>query len=181
MEYIPSQTLKVLEISASNFCISLFRVDQLSSNLLEANMVNDITSEFHKACINGDLKTVSILLCKQKQINVKRLDNKFESTLCQTIEKNHKEIIELLLEIGVDVNQLDWQRRTPLHYASDLNTAEILLVNGASVHAKTYRGQTPLHKACWRGNMTEDFSLKALVLGTITMSAKAEGRRLLRL
>ena len=51
-------------------------------------------------------------------------------------------------EIGVDVNQVDWQRRTPLHYASDLSTAKILLVNGASVHAKTYRGQTPLHKAC---------------------------------
>ena len=30
-------------------------------------------------------------------------------------------------------------------------------------------------------NMTEDFSLKALVIGTIMMSAKAEGRRLLRL
>ena len=96
-------------------------------------MVNDITSEFHKACINGDLKTVSSHLCKQEQIKVKRLDNKFESTLCKTVEKNHTEIIKVLLEIGVDVNQLDWQRRIPLHYASDLSIAKILLVNGASV------------------------------------------------
>ena len=103
-------------------------------------MVNDITREFHKACINGNLKTVSSLLCKQKQIKVNMLDDKFKSTLCKSVEKNHTEIIKVLLEFGVDVNQFDWRRRTPLHYASDLSIAKVLLVNGASVHAKTYPG-----------------------------------------
>ncbi|KAH9169161.1 ankyrin repeat-containing domain protein [Lactarius sanguifluus] len=54
----------------------------------------------------------------------------------------------LLLERGVDVNALDEDHGTPLHYASSfgmLEVARLLIDHGAKANAENVRGETPLH------------------------------------
>ena len=58
----------------------------------------------------------------------------------------------LIDEHGIDVNASDWEKRTPLFYVRDRQVAELFIDNGADVdHPDEYR-QTPLMFAAWTGN-----------------------------
>lgn len=65
----------------------------------------------------------------------------------------HREIIELLVAKGADVNFQRGSIDSPLHYAAKsglLEVAELLLASGANVDAKhPFSAETPLHRAAW--------------------------------
>ena len=61
----------------------------------------------------------------------------------------HKDIIELLITNGMDVNAKNDAAETPLHLATTKEVAELLITNGADVNATTNRGTTPLD---WAAN-----------------------------
>ena len=113
---------------------------------------NTITFEFHKSCIIGDMERVSKLLRKQVEIDVTQLDEM--GTLFKIVKRGDVEFVKLLLKIGLDVNQQDWLRKTPLHLACSYGLhkiVEILLENGASVNViEGGHGRTPLLEACWK-------------------------------
>jgi ankyrin repeat protein len=52
--------------------------------------------------------------------------------------------VEFFLARGADVNAKDCQGRTPLHWVSSIEVAELLLKKGADIHAKDKEGSTPL-------------------------------------
>jgi len=56
----------------------------------------------------------------------------------------HKEIVELLIAKGADVNSKDKSGYTPLHGAATDVTVELLIAEGADVNAKGDDGSTPL-------------------------------------
>ena len=59
----------------------------------------------------------------------------------------HKEIVELLIAKGADVDAKDEDGWTPLHWAvvnGHEETVELLLANGSDVNAKDNDGETPL-------------------------------------
>jgi ankyrin repeat protein len=70
-------------------------------------------------------------------------------------EEGHIEVAKLLIERGADVNALDEEKWTPLHFASrfgHLDVAKWLLAHGASVNSQKKDGWTPLHSAAYRGH-----------------------------
>ena len=57
-------------------------------------------------------------------------------------------MIKLLIDRGANVKAIDDTHHTPLHWASNKETAELLIDAGADVNAKTRRtGETPLYSA----------------------------------
>jgi ankyrin repeat protein len=65
--------------------------------------------------------------------------------LINAVTRNHKEIVELLIDAGADVNLKD--REAPLHNVRNKEIAELLIAAGANVNAKDRRGWTPLYFA----------------------------------
>jgi len=81
-------------------------------------------------------------------VNEKGLGNRLgDSPLHLAAQMGHKEIVELLIAKGADVNakcDVGW---TPLHNAQDKEIVELLIAEGADVNAKTNLEGTPLDQA----------------------------------
>ena len=75
--------------------------------------------------------------------------NTMAASLHRAAYGSHKEIAELLITNGVDVNVKNDAAETPLHLATTKEIAELLIANGADVNATTNRGTTPLD---WAAN-----------------------------
>ena len=75
-----------------------------------------------------------------------------ETPLHLAVKQYHKEIAELLIAEGADVNASNNWAETPLHHAAywGLDLAELLIAKGANVNAKIRNGQTPLDLAIER-------------------------------
>jgi ankyrin repeat protein len=72
--------------------------------------------------------------------------------LHEAVYKRHKDVAELLIKKGMDINQRDFQGKTPLHAIfywkkERVDIVRLLLDNGADVNAAARGGSTPLHVA----------------------------------
>ena len=76
--------------------------------------------------------------------------------------KGLKEVVELLIHEGTDVNAKSDDGWTPLHYAANKETAELLIAKGADVNAKAEDGVAPLHVAAGEGHK----EIAELLVGT---------------
>jgi len=69
---------------------------------------------------------------------------------CQAASSGHVRILELLIKKGININEGDYDKRTPLHVASaanQLETVRVLLDHGANVNPFDRWGSTPLNDA----------------------------------
>ncbi len=108
----------------------------------------------HDAAKGGDLAGVQAELDKGAEVNGK--DDGGWTTLHWAAWHDRKEIVELLIAKGADVNaKTDNQYGdTPLHKAAwggQKEMAELLISKGADVNAKSNGGATPLHMAVNQG------------------------------
>ena len=70
--------------------------------------------------------------------------------------RGYKEIVEILLANGADVNAKDIYDQTPLHHSGSVDghkeIVDLLIDKGADVNAKNFEGGTPLD---WAKNKPE--------------------------
>jgi len=103
----------------------------------------------YEAVYKGDVDTVRRYLEQGGNVNAKYgFDG--NTPLQRAAQNNNKDMVEMLIAKGADVNAKDKDGNTPLQRAAQHNrkdVAELLIAKGADVNAKDKDGNTPLQRA----------------------------------
>ena len=124
--------------------ITAYKENKNIRNLIEQNSFNSI---FHYLCMNeGNLPLLKIIKPTSNEINRK---NKYDQTLLHiSVINNTKKILKFLLsDNNVNINSIDKQKNTPLHYAITLKNFELiklLIGKHAKMTIKNKKGETPI-------------------------------------
>ena len=131
----------------------------------------------HEAVGIGNIEAVKQHLAAGTDVNAETRDG--VTPLHPAAANGHKEIAELLIAEGADVNAKDDKKGwTPLLIAAvagHKETAELLIAKGADVNAKAVTGETPLDSAIKSKN-TETANLLRKHGGKTSEELKAEGK-----
>ncbi|MHC4913387.1 MAG: ankyrin repeat domain-containing protein, partial [Planctomycetota bacterium] len=108
--------------------------------------------DIHRAAEKGDLTGVKWILSKRPEF-ASLLDRGGETVLHKAAGNGWRQIVEVLVANGAEVNAVSHKGHTPLHRAArgHKGTVEVLLALGADVHAESNKGHTALHSAAARG------------------------------
>jgi ankyrin repeat protein len=114
--------------------------------------------EIHQAAASGDVSRVNALIrADPESVNTHDTYILFGWTpLIYAVASDHKQVVELLLSHGADVNGKGLDGTTPLEEVADVghkNMAEFLLSRGADVNGKNGLHWTPLYVAAQAGNI----------------------------
>ena len=88
---------------------------------------------FHFCAWLGDIKRVKNFL-RQKDFDFDKQNRDKITPFALSVRRNHIEVFQILLERGVNVNNSDCERDTPLHHAvtnGNLDMVEKLIEYGA--------------------------------------------------
>jgi ankyrin repeat protein len=158
-------------------------------------------SPLHYAASAGNLEIAKMLIDKGAQVNAQSRDYTQEAgwvtvsgttvsarnvssrriiegrtPLHLAARNGHKEIAELLIAKGANVNMRDNYGSTALHWAAANNNkpvAEALLSKGAEINARSNNGAIPLHTAAMWGN--RDLAEFLVAKGAEINAKNAEG------
>ena len=114
----------------------------------------------HQAAYDGNIEAVKQHIAAGADVSVKKKNSPavlFEASGTPLHYASTKEIVELLIAKGADVNAKSSDGSTPLHdaaYYGRTVIAELLIAKGADVNAEDEVGLTPLHRA----NLTKEIA-----------------------
>jgi len=108
----------------------------------------------HEAAKKGDMDQINRSIEKGDTEDVKDENN--NTPLYIAVGQGHKEVVELLILKGANVNAVCWRGYTPLHWAvaalgGERELAELLIAKGANIDAVDRKGKTPLSHAAYSG------------------------------
>src|SRR5204862_3662863 len=84
-------------------------------------------------------------------VEVTRADNRGLPALVYASREGLTDIVRLLLEKGVDPNEIGKEYTPPLHVAADREIGELLLKYGAKLDQPDKQGHPPMLAAVFRG------------------------------
>ncbi|MBC8467887.1 MAG: ankyrin repeat domain-containing protein [Planctomycetes bacterium] len=111
----------------------------------------ELSTLLHESSWDGKIDRVKSLISKVANVKVQA-----PMALHYATENGHKDIMELLIVKGANVNAKNAAGQTPLHYAAERglkDIAEMLIANGVDVNARNIEGQTPVDIALSRNRM----------------------------
>jgi len=91
-----------------------------------------------------------MLITKGADINLKN-DSLGETSLHRAVLYDWKDVVELLIAKGANVNAKDKYGSTPLYRVQSKQVAQLLIAQGADVKVKNNYDETPLHRVAYRG------------------------------
>ena len=130
--------------------------------------------DIREAAEQGNIATVKQHLAAGADVNAKDDKGTYKgmTPLCVAAMSGDKEIAELLIAKGADVDTKHELYGTPLHNAANKEIAELLIANSADVNAKDGTGRTPLHWAAFGGHKEV---AELLIAEGADVNAKADG------
>ncbi|MGV8119577.1 MAG: ankyrin repeat domain-containing protein [Candidatus Xenobiia bacterium LiM19] len=133
--------------------IDRYSTEEAKKALKEMNI--SYSEDALRECIkNSDIIAIKLFLISGIKPDVRDTNN--GNTLLQLAAvKGSKDIAELLLSKGADINSKNNESQTPLHFAAfngETQLVKMLLSKGAELNAKDCYGFTPLHNAASNGN-----------------------------
>ena len=94
----------------------------------------------------------------QKLLNSKDSNKGSKTVLHKASEQGDLSKVEFLIQLGAQVDAIDEDQATPLHYANSFEVVNCLVNNGANVESKDIDGQTPLYYADSAIGTTQEIS-----------------------
>src|SRR3989339_492603 len=109
-------------------------------------------STLHKLVKKNEIEKVKDFLKNNREKEIINAQNSYGKTpLYQACSKNCKDIVELLINKGADVNIANKNGETPLYWTCSngcKNITELLINKGADVNIANKNGETPLYWTC---------------------------------
>uniref|UniRef100_A0A093Y5B8 Ankyrin-3 n=1 Tax=Talaromyces marneffei PM1 TaxID=1077442 RepID=A0A093Y5B8_TALMA len=123
-------------------------VDSIINKISEKERRKDMEQAVLSATQKGHVESLAILLNHSENIPV--TDKFGRSLLSIAIHFKHKDVVELLLAPGIDIDHTDHFNRTPVFHsvAEHGKFLSELLSHGADVNAQDFDGKTALVRAC---------------------------------
>jgi ankyrin repeat protein len=123
-------------------------------------------SPVHVSADNGSLQALKLLIVHNANIDIKTVHGKrpLHVAASPNVQRDHVEIMQLLLDKGADPNARDKNGSTPLHHSSwwkravgypatqgTVEGTRLLIMHGADVNAEDNEGRTPMQVALENG------------------------------
>lgn len=136
---------------------SLIQAAEVNESVLNFTELNSIITEIEREAQNNNTSKIRYLLSTLEPGFVAGYDGRAcNNALNYAIKNDNKEIVELLLQNGVDPNKPNQSCLIPLHEAvkgGHIEMVKFLLQKGANLYAADNIGYTPLHYAAKNGNI----------------------------
>ena len=125
---------------------------------------NELNAAFEWACFHGNSEAATFLINANLDVHVERQS----PLLCRAAKSGLTDVVQVLLEKGVDTNQLSFEGQTALISVLDIikyksyksrvaydeitRIVEKLIRAGVDVNVVDKEGHTALGRACWHGS-----------------------------
>ena len=148
------------ELSATNESLIFLRNHCRCSNPPSDTLRHGRSNLLHRSIAGAQYKVVSELLQSEVKLNLEARNERGRTALHLAVELDENkdyQIVEQLIEVGVNVNCKDSESITPLHLCAKLNKpkfTKLLIIDGkAKTFVRTNDGWVALHFAAFYGNV----------------------------
>ncbi|QCE43394.1 ankyrin repeat domain-containing protein [Psychroserpens sp. NJDZ02] len=113
-------------------------------------------NDIFQAAQNGNVSKIKLALANGTDINITRDNDANQSMLHYAANFNHLNLVQLLVENGIDINKGDTYGKTALHIAARKGALLIvkhLIEHGAIIDKKNEENETPFNEAIYNNSI----------------------------